>query len=409
MAANAPSFKDQFGIGKKKFKDKFGKGVFQTVQQGGVEPLAPGQAITDQNIQPFLGGGGKVAFDPATGAPIPKGQRVRPGRFQQQELVGGPAVTQAQDFEFTGLPASPTAPGGAIPQLQGAAQNLLGGGGQQIVGGGQAVGTAVGNLLGTQAAATQAGAASALERQAALQELQNLQQQALSPGLTPDQRALFQQRADERLAEVRAIQSDVIDEAQRARAGDIAQLAARGVLDSTTGANVLAERERRLAQDVNRLSREAGEISRQELLGERGRIGQTATSFGGLQGQQAGQAGSLLSGLLGTQADIGGRIGQLGLGQQGIGADLAQLGVSGLGTAGQLGIAGRGQEADLQQAALSTRLLGSQLELANRQALANTLRNRRIQQEQLELQRQLANEALGGGGLFGSIGNLLGF
>jgi hypothetical protein len=354
----------------------------------------------------FLGGQGRVKFDPRTGQLIPAEDRVGPGKFlrkafddRSRELAEGPAIQEAQNFQFQDLPPSISAQGGTLEQLGGAAQSLLGSSGQALQQGGQTISQGIQSLLGTRGSVAGQAGVEAQTREQALAELGQLQRQALSPDLDPQQRALFQQRADERRAEINAIQGDIVEEFGRGRAGDLARLSAQGVIDSTTAENVLAERERRTAQDINQLQREAGEISRQELLGERSRIGETAGQFGQLQGLQAAQTGDILAGLLGTEAGIGGQLGELGVGQQGIGAELGQLGISGLGTAGQLGLEARGQEADLQQAELSTRMLGNQLGLQNIQSLLNNLLGRRATRKGLTLQEQLSQQMLGGGGL----------
>lgn len=375
-------------------------------QQGqGMQTLASGTALTRGNLDPFLGGAGNVKYDPFTGQEIPYEDRVKPGQYmnrqlndQSRGLLTGPAIQEAMGFEFQDLPTSISAQGGTLDQLGGAARGLLSQSGQQLAQGGQTLGTGISDLLGTRSDVSGQAGQEAQIREQALNELQQLQRQALSPTLDREQRALFQQRADERRAEIQGMEGNLVDAFQRGRASDSAQLAAQGVLDSTSGENVAAERERRLGQDIYGLTQQANELSRQEQLAERSRIGQTAGQFGQLQGLQAAQTGDILSNLLGTQASIGANVGQLGLGQQGIGAELGKLGISGLGTAGELGLQSRGQEADLQQSELSTRLLGNQLGLQNIQSFLNQQLGRKATKQEMDYFNQLMGQMGQGGG-----------
>lgn len=385
-----------FGYGAQRFNQQYNQQSPTT--QGTPQTMQPGTIPSRQDLDPFLGAKGKVKIDPYTGQAIAKDDRLTPKQFRNRQatdrswdLAQGPALQEASNFQFENLPASIAGTGGQIEQLTGAASNLLGAGSQTLQQGGNLVGSSVQNLLGTQQQIQGASSGAGVDRATAQQQLQELQRQALSPELSPDQRALFQQRADERLSEVNSLEENLFDAYQRQDASNAAQLAAKGVLDSTTGSNTMAETSRRLGLDLNALTQQANELSRQEQLGERQRIGETATQFGGLQAQQASSAGDLLANLLGQQAGIGGNIGQLGLGQQGIGAELSQAGLSGMGTAGQLGLAARGQEADLQQAELSTRIMGDQTQLQNIQSLLNQILGRKATRQGMEYQDALMN------------------
>jgi len=384
------------------FPQTFGGGQQYMQSQ---QPQGQGGSFGLQDLS--LGNQGRVNVDPRTGEPIPFKDRQKPFKYLTEQLVTGPAIQEAQDFQFTDLPASIARQGGQIDLLTGAAQQVLGQGGQALGQGAQTIGTSIESLLGTRGSLQRQAGSEAQTREQALQELAQLQRQALAPNLDPQQRALFQQRADARRAEVQNIEGGLVDAFSRGRASDLAKLSSQGVIDSTTAENALAERERRLAQDIFSLEQQANEASRQELLGERSRIGETATEFGQLQGLQAAQTGDILANLLGTEAGIGGQLGQLGVGQQGIGAELAGLGISGLGTSGELGLAARGQEADLQQAALSTRLLGNQLGLQNIQSLLNQRLGRQATKQEMDLMKQLVEQQLGGGGFFGGLGSFL--
>ena len=380
-------------------------------QAGGRTTLDPNRVPNYRDLQPFMGAGGKVKYDPYTGKGVAASKRKTPGQIREQQisnvstnLAQGPALQEASNFQFQNLPETQ----GYMNQLQGASRGAMRAAGQNLGAGMQNTQDAVGNILSTQdrmgAFADQSGAA----KEQARQELGDLQRQALSPDLDPMQRAFFQQRADERLAEVNNIEGGLVDAFQRQRASDAAQLAARGVLDSGTASNVMGERERRLGLDINQLQREAGEISRQEVGKEREGIRGAAGQFGGIQSGQSLGEGNLVAQLLGSRGQLGGTLGQLGLGQGGIGAELAKYGIGGMSELGQLGLASRGQEADLQQAELSTRLMGDQTQLNNVQALENQelarAATRRGMRQQQQLFDQMGNNK---GSSFGS--NALGF
>jgi len=354
-------------------------------QAGGRQTLDPNRVPNYRDLQPFMGSGGKVKYDPYTGKGVAAGKRKTPGQIREQQisnvstnLAQGPALQEASNFQFQNLPETQ----GYMNQLQGASRGAMRAAGQNLGAGMQNTQDRMG------AFADQSGAA----KEQARQELGDLQRQALSPDLDPMQRAFFQQRADERLAEVNNIEGGLVDAFQRQRASDAAQLAARGVLDSGTASNVMGERERRLGLDINQLQREAGEISRQEVGKEREGIRGAAGQFGGIQSGQSLGEGNLVAQLLGSRGQLGGTLGQLGLGQGGIGAELAKYGIGGMSELGQLGLASRGQEADLQQAELSTRLMGDQTQLNNYQALLNQELGRYATRKGLGYQKELFDQ-----------------
>lgn len=384
-------------------------------QQAQTPAQTQGQA-TAQAPQPFtpttlpvgltrgdlqVGTSGNVNVDPFTGAKIPLADRVSRSEYmrdyfndQSQGLLQGPAIQEAQNFQFD-LPDSGVQ--GLLPQITGAAQGMLSGGqsnlqqGQQFTqGGGQSL---LGNIQKTGQAADQ----SSQERSQALAQLQDLQQQALSPNVDPQQRQFLQQMADEARANIQtrfAEGGDIANQFTRQNAADVANLAARGVLDSQTGANVIGRRQADLGALAANLLGEADNAANQRLLDERNRVTQAATAFGGIQGQQATGAGGILANLLETQGKSGSYLGNLGTSQQGIGAQLSQLGLSGLNQAGQLGLADQGQQADQQQAALSTRMMGNQLGLQNIQSYLNQILGRQVTQQGMDLQSRLAEAQL---------------
>lgn len=360
--------------------------------------LQPGTMPTKTELQPYLGSGGNVRFDPYTGQKILQDKRVKPEQFRKQQametswdLTTGPALQEASNFKFQDLPASIMQQGGAYDQLMGASQNLMGGYNTNMQRGQGLLDQATQGILGTQAKMGAGADTATMAKEQARAELQNLQRQALSPELDPMQRAFFQQRADERLAEIADMEGGLVDAFQRQQAGDVADLAARGVLDSTTASNVMGERGRRLGLDLATLRQQAGELSRQEQAKERERITQAAGQFGGLQAGQASAEGGLMAQLLGSQGTLGAQLGGLGTQQQGIAAELGRSGMSGLGMGGELGLKGREQEAGLQQAELSTRMMGDQLQLQNLQSLLNQILGRKATQQGMDYQKELMN------------------
>lgn len=297
---------------------------------------APQQATQAPSVQSFTeqaGKGGNVV-SPMTG------KKVNPARAYTDYLAAQ-APQEAMNFSFDNLPDART-------------------------------GEVVQGLLGT---AQQAGQ----DREQALQEVQELQARALAPNLDAETRAFFQEMADARRAEVEsefAPGGGISNQFERQGAANLASLANRGVIDSTTGAQTMARQNVDLAALRQSLLNQAAEQSRQDLLGERTGIRSTATQFGGLQGQLAGQAG--------------------------------QLQQAGLGTAGQLGLQGRQLESELQLAEIGQRLLGSQTALQNIQSLRNSRFNRRQGREMADLQRQLIESQLNGGGLLSTLGSAAG-
>lgn len=365
----------------------------------GQQTLAPGAALTRESLQPYLGKGGNVAINPYTGQPIAQEDKVKPGQYMRQdlnnqsrELLNGPAIQEAQNFQFN-VPDSGVQ--GLLPQMSGAASGLLSGGqnalqaGQGLTqGGAQAL---LGNIGQTGQVAQQSGQ----ERSQALAQLQDLQQRALSPNIDPAQRQMLQAMADETRANINtrfAEGGDVANQFNRQNAADVAQLAARGVLDSQTGANVIGRRQADLGALQANLLSQADQQANQRIIDEQNRITQAAGAFGGIQGGQATGAGGLLSNLLGTQGQSASQLGGLGTAQQGIGAQLSGLGLQGLNQAGQLGLADQGQQADMQQAALSTRMMGNQLGLQNIQSFLNQQLGRQATKQQMDYFTQLMQQ-----------------
>lgn len=376
--------------------------------------LQPGTMPTKTELEPFLGGAGNVKYDPYTGKEIPYEDRVKPGQYRRQQametswdLATGPALQEASNFKFQNLPASIMQQGGAYDQLMGASQGLMGGYNTNMQRGQGLLDQATQGILGTQAKMGAGADTATMAKEQARAELQNLQRQALSPELDPMQRAFFQQRADERLAEIADMEGGLVDAFQRQQAGDVADLAAKGILDTTTASNVMGERGRRLGLDLATLRQQAGEISRQEQAKERERITQAAGQFGGLQAGQASAEGGLMAQLLGSQGTLGAQLGGLGTQQQGIAAELGKSGMSGLASGGELGLRGREQEAGLQQAELSTRMMGDQLQLQNLQSLLNQIMGRRATRQGMNIQQQLLDQYNNQGGFLSGILGLL--
>lgn len=404
-----------------RFQQVAPQGGGMTFQDGGGQGggyqgdlLQPGTMPTKTEMEPFLGGQGNVKYDPYTGKQIPYEDRVKPGQYRKQQametswdLATGPALQEASNFKFQDLPASIMQQGGAYDQLMGASQGLMGGYNTNMQRGQGLLDQATQGILGTQAKMGTGADTATMAKEQARAELQNLQRQALSPELDPMQRAFFQQRADERLSEIADMEGGLVDAFQRQQAGDVADLAAKGVLDTTTASNVMGERGRRLGLDLATLRQQAGETSRQEQAKERERITQAAGQFGGLQAGQASAEGGLMAQLLGSQGTLGAQLGGLGTQQQGIAAELGKSGMSGLASGGELGLRGREQEAGLQQAELSTRMMGDQLQLQNLQSILNQILGRKATRQGMNMQQQLFDQYNNQGGFLSGILGLL--
>ena len=383
-------FNQQFGMKQGQFKNRFGGAAFNAAQnflQGGGQTMSGPMTTEELKQGGYTGAAGNVAFDPVTGKPVPKGQRVSAELYAAGTQAENPALEAAKNFEFQDLPPSNT---------QDVTSQLIGQSTQQnpfIQQGGQNIQNAIGNLLGVQAGQTAGAVDANAARQQQLQELQSLQQQALAPNLDPQTRQLLQSQADERRAEVANIQDDLVNQFNKGVASDAASLAARGVLDSQTAANTLGAREANLGIAMNQLMQQANEQSRQDLLGERNTQRESALGFGGIQGQQALGSGNLFAELLGQQAGSAQAGGSLGAQLGNLGTSSGQLAQSGLGLAGQLGLQGRGLEADLQLAQLGQQLGGYQTGLNNLLGIDAQTFNQLMANRTFGLNQDLANQA----------------
>lgn len=388
--------------------------ILGRIESGKLQTDINPQLTKPGQLKGFTGKGGKLAVDPSTGAVINKNQRIKPKDWLMQQRASGGAVEQATDFGFdlpgSGAQEAQQAVGGTVGNIAQASQGLLGAGGAQTQTGSLFAGQGAGALLGNiSQAGTQSGL-QAINQANALNQMQQLQGTALDPTIS---NPLFEANRQARIGEAQALESNLMDAFGRNRASDIAQLASRGILDSTTAENTLAARDAQLGLALNQLLSNANEASRQEVLGERSRIGDVASAFGQNQSLQAAQQGGLAADLLKTQASAAGTLGNLGLGQQGVGANLAGLGISGLGEAGklglgagELGLANVNQLAQLQLGELGQRLLGQQTGLQNQEALKNARINRQMTKQQMDYLDELrAAQAAGGGFSLGGMGS----
>lgn len=324
------SFVDQFGFKKK--PGSFTSDLYNQSQQAGFDPSAANLVnAAGKQVATIAGDGLKF---------IPPGKRKSEFATNAGKVSGDIAMhgtDEAQDFKFN-LPESGF--NRAQSGLFDLSNQLIGG-----MGGGQ------------------------MDRETAQQELSKLQRMALSPveGMSAAERQQYQDMADQRRAELEQRFNpggDISNLFARQGASDVASLANRGVLDSTTGAQSMARRDTDLAAMYQQLLGGANEQSRQDLIGAQGRLADTATQFGGLQGGQATASGQL-------------------------GQGYGQLGLQGLGAAGDLGLRNQEQQGQFQLAETGQRLLGNQLQLQNIQSLLNSRLNRKLTKEQAAMQQQL--------------------
>lgn len=389
--------REQLGLGQgQTFQDKFG---FKAKKAGkaGMNAIVDNIGSFDPEKQTFSGVNantaltkkGKSIFD-SSGAFQVKGNRDKLLNQQAGDVTQG-VVDAAQDdtFEIDAPDSGVSGPNGI--------QSVLG---QIATQPNPYVDSAASALFSNQAAASQGAGLAMQDREAAMQELQQLQRQALSPELDPVARQMFQDRADERRAEVLSRfdeGGDINDVFSRQRGVDLADLASRGVLDSTTASNTFSDRDAKLGGLANQLLGDASELSRQEALGERNRIGETATQFGGLQAGQSQSAGNLFNSLLGTGSSAANAAGSLG--NQSMANSIQAL----LGS-GQLGLDSRGLEADLQLAERGQQQADRGFAFDIIQSLINNRFNRKAGRQGMSLQEELLSrmgESQGGGGIPG--------
>ena len=378
------------------------------VESGNLNLVTDPMKTTKGQLKPFLGkGGNKLAVDPITGQAFGKGQRISAKQWLRQQRASGDAVDEAKDFEFdvpeSGAGAAQDAAMGTAKQIGDTAQNLLGGGGQQISTGGQIAQQGADALQGVLGAGGAQGGLALMNQQEALRQMGQLQNTALDPTIN---NPMFDANRQARINEAQALESNLMDAFARNRGADVANLAARGVLDSTTAENTMSARDAQLGLALNQLLSQANETSRQELLGERQRVGDVAQAFGQNQSLQAAQQGGIAGDVLRTQGTAGSNLGNLGLGQQGVGTNLAGLGAGLLGDAGQLqlgagalGISNVNQLAQLQLAELGQRLMGQQTGLGNLESIRNADLNRGMVRKNMAYLEELRKQAASGGGL----------
>jgi len=377
------------------------------VESGNLNLVTDPMKTTKGQLKPFLGkGGNKLAVDPITGQAFGKGQRINAKQWLRQQRASGDAVDEARDFEFdvpsSGAGEAQDAAMGTAKQIGDTAQNLLGGGGQQISTGGQIAQQGADALQGVLGAGAAQGGLALMNQQEALRQMGQLQNTALDPTIN---NPMFDANRQARINEAQALESNLMDAFARNRGADVANLAARGVLDSTTAENTMSARDAQLGLALNQLLSQANETSRQEVLGERQRMGDAAQAFGQNQSLQAAQQGGIAGDVLRTQGTAGSNLGNLGLGQQGVGTNLAGLGAGLLGDAGQLqlgagalGISNVNQLAQLQLAELGQRLMGQQTGLGNLESIRNADLNRGMLRKNMAYLEELRNQAASGGG-----------
>jgi hypothetical protein len=374
------TFKDAFGFSQ---KDVGRKGTQAAINNFSTFDKENGTfGGVDQNTA--LTNKGKSIFG-ANGQITTVGNRKKPLGQASSDIVGNATQDAVNDFEFDDLPDSGADRFGDMLSTIGAGQSnpFMQNAGQ--------------TLFENAQTAQQGAGFAAQDRDAALQEVQSLQRQALSPELDPAQRQFFQDRADARRNEIMTRfdeGGDINQVFAKQRGVDVADLESMGVLDSTTGSNTLGYRDAQLGGLANQLFGDASELSRQELLGERGDIRDTATQFGGLQAGQSQAAGNLFNSLLGTANQAAGTAGQLG------NASIANQ-IQALLGGGQLGLDSRGLEADLQLAQQGQTNANRAQGFDMIQAWLDRRFNRQQGKAASELQRQLAEQQSGGGGIPG--------
>lgn len=423
------------------------------LNQRGAGNAAPGNVTRVNNFKTQrvkLGRGGKLRPGQIPGGPKQVGPRafggggLRPGQIPGgPKKVGGANVrfpvpgTQPRPFGVPGLPpgqipggaqqvagqqpqqpVAPQGPQGVNPTSVGglglAGANVanlgisrLGDGKASFSAGTKNIQQGVDELLGTKDEVESSigrvlgelDTRRGLEQQQ-LGNLSTLQGTALDPTLSAGKQQEFANEAQRRRDQIESrfdIGGDAATQFARDQANALADLANSGQLGTRTGSNVLARIQSDLIGQRANALQAADEISRQELLNERNRIGQTAQGFGGLSAGLAGQQGGLVDSLLGREQsgigllqNIGQGIGQLGVGQaeasvqqNNVGANLIGTGLNALNQSLGRGLESRGLEADLQLGQSNQR---NQL---RQQALNNLVRRRQQKKQNEFLEKQL--------------------
>lgn len=370
---NVPSFKDLFGV-KKSDTQRGGKRrqLYRQLQSGNLT-LPPAGSIGASSVQdlttslaPFMNKQGKSIYNPMTGTFYAPGEAESVQNIFKKINATGGALEEGRNFNFDNVPTF-GGEGSQMPQTQSMANQMLGIGAGNI---GSGTGYIQSALEQFQGIAPQFE----MSRQNALNELQSLQQQALSPQMSAEQRGFYQDLADRRRADIDtrfAEGGDIADMFQKQRQSDLAVLQNKGVLDSGTGANTLAARDLGLAGQYNLMRQQANEQNAQDLINERNAMRGAAGTFGGYQSQQAAQQGnsmlSALSGIAGGGQDIG----QLGLGAGSLGVNLGSL----ANQQGLLDLERRKQAVDEAMGAYGIRAGSQQTQLGNLQSMTNDWRN----------------------------------
>lgn len=232
--------------------------------------------------------------------------------------------------------------------IRGASQDMIMGGELNLGAGGQGVGFGQGSLRDLLGQAGGAFGGQQVFSDAARQGSLAAEQQAFKPQIDE---GLFNQRKQERIGEVNQIFGEggaARDQLARNLANEVADLDALGV-SGTSEQGVISNLIGDFARQRGAALQQAGELSRNEQLGERQDVRGLGADIAGLRTQESLGRGGLAQQFLGQGADIGQNIGALGLGQQQVGADLAKTGLGGLGQGVGFDIQQRGQEAELQQ------------------------------------------------------------
>lgn len=233
---------------------------------------------------------------------------------------------------------------GTAGQISEAGQQLLGEGNQTINSG---VGTLKG-ILGT--GLNEYGDRAAIEGQAR-GGFQSQTQGAIDPRFSRAGQQFLDQGANQRVADINSLYGEggparsQLAKDLAYNVADLDQLGVGGTTEAATIGNTLTNFQN------NRLGalQQANELSRQEAVGERGRVASENSTAAGRSLSDALAQGQMQGNLLGLGKDIGTGLTSAGSNQQAIAAELSKLGLTGSLGALAEGRAQQGQDIEIDQ------------------------------------------------------------
>lgn len=279
-------------------------------------------------------------------------------------------------------------------QIGQAGKQLLGSGNQNI-----GEGTSIlKDVLGT--GLNEYGDRAAIEGQART-GFQDYTQGAIDPTLSANAQQFLDQGSQQRMANINNLYGEGGPERSRLakelayNVADLDQLGVGGTTEAALIGDTIGNFQDRRYQAMQ----QADELSRQEAVGERGRVAGESSTAAGRSLQDAMGQGQLQGNLLGIGKDIGTGLTSAGANQQAIAAELSKLGITGgLGALAE-GRAQQGQDVEIDQGIHSYNRDLEQRRIDNENARKD---RKRLQEIEDQLREEYLSQQSGGGflGLF---------